>query len=91
MSMLLQDFSVIIDRGISTSGHGREVVNGHNAIGKIFHLQLISTVKLQGAKSYDKIMVILTGTYTSDVSLARNFQKHLSNEAQKHGVLDQAK
>ena len=48
-------------------------------------------MKLQGAKSYDKIMVILTGTYTSDVSLARNFQKHLSNAAQKHGVLDQAK
>ena len=32
ISILLHDFSVIIDRGISAPGHGRELVDGLNAI-----------------------------------------------------------
>ena len=36
-------------------------------------------------------MVMYTGTLTSDVSLASEFQKHLSTAARKHGVIDQGK
>ena len=39
MSMLSQAFSVIIDHGISASGNGRELVDGLNAIGKMFPFQ----------------------------------------------------
>ena len=76
--MLSQAFSVIIDRGISEPGHVREVVDGLNVISKRFLYQLMSNLQLLGKKSYDTQMVMRTGTRTSDVSLTRKFQKHLS-------------
>ena len=81
MSMLSKAFSVIIDRGISEPGHSREVLYSLNAIDKRFILQLMPNVQLPGAKSYDTQMVMHTVTCTSDVSLAREFQKHLYNAA----------
>ena len=53
MSMLSQAFSVIIDRGISATGNGREVVDFLNTIYKSFLFQLMSTVKLPDAKVYE--------------------------------------
>ena len=50
MPILSQDFYVIIGRGISALGHGREVLYVINAIDERFLLQLISTVKLPGEK-----------------------------------------
>ena len=51
----------------------------------------MSTMKLPGAKGYDTKMVMYTGTCTSGVSLAREFQKHLSNAGLKHVFIDQGK
>ena len=51
----------------------------------------MSTVQLLGTKGYDTQMVIHTGTCTYNVSLANEFQKHLSTAAQKHGVIYQGK
>ena len=89
--MLSQAFSAIIDRGIGAPWHGREVWYVLNDINKRFIIQLMLTMELTGAKRYEKNMVIHTGTCTSDVSLAREFQKHLSNAARNHGVIDQGK
>ena len=36
-------------------------------------------------------MAAHTSTQNTDVSLALEFQKHLSNASRKHGVLDQRK
>ena len=69
--MLSQAFSIIIDRGISAPGYGREVLYGLNAIDKEFLFQLIPTAQMPGEKRYDKHMVIQTGTRTSNVGLAR--------------------
>ena len=80
--MLPQSFFVIIYRGINAPGHKRELLDGLNFVKKNL-FQLISTVKLLGAKFYETHMVMHTGTHTSDASLARNFQKHLSNAGQK--------
>ena len=68
-----------------------EVIDSLNAIGKSFIFQLMPIVQLTGAKGYDTHMVMHTGTCASDVSLAREFKKHLSNETHKHGVIDQVK
>ena len=51
----------------------------------------MSTVKLPGERGYDTHMVMQTGTHTYDVSLTREFKKHLSNAACKHGVISQEK
>ena len=91
MSMLSQGFSVMIYCGIIAPGQRREVIYGLNATDKRFLFKLISTVELTGAKGYDTHMVIHTISHTSDVSLAREFQKHLSNAERKHGVIYQDK
>ena len=36
MSVMLQYYSIITDRGISTPGHGKELVDGINAIGNSY-------------------------------------------------------
>ena len=53
MSVMFQCYSVIIDCGISSPGHGKEVVNDINAIDKCYIYQLISNVKLQVSKLFD--------------------------------------
>ena len=68
--MLLQYFSVIVDRDIRAPGHGIELVYGLNATERMFLLQFISTVQVPGEKGYDTQMVIVSGTHTYDVSLA---------------------
>ena len=52
MSMLSQALFGNIDRVISVSGHGRELVDGLNFVGKRFLPQLMATVQLPGAKNY---------------------------------------
>ena len=50
MSVMLQCYSVIIDWGISASGHGKEVLYGINAIDKRYISQLMSNVQLPVSK-----------------------------------------
>ena len=80
---VVTDLSINIDRSISSPGHGRELVDGINATNNIFLFQLLSTVQLPDAKIYDTHMVMQTGTRTSNVSLAIEFQNHLSTAARK--------
>ena len=89
MSMLLQEYSVIIDCSISASGHVREIVDGLNAIEKRCLFQLISAVQLKCAKCYDTQMVMHPTTCTYNVSLASEYKKNLSTTARKNGVIDQ--
>ena len=46
MSVMSQTYSIIIDRGISSPGHGKEVVDGLNAVDKSYIYQLIFKVQL---------------------------------------------
>ena len=48
MSVMLQCYSVIFYRGISAPGHGKEVVDGINAIEKRYIYLLMSNVQLRG-------------------------------------------
>ena len=50
MAMLSQEFSVIIERGISVPGHRRGLLDSLKIIDKSFLFQLMSTVKLPVAK-----------------------------------------
>ena len=46
VSVLSQCHSIIFDRGISAPGHGKDVVDSLNAIGKLYMYQLMSNVQL---------------------------------------------
>ena len=48
MSVMSQRYSIIIDRGISAPGNGKEVVDGLNAVDKPYIYQLMSKIRLPG-------------------------------------------
>ena len=88
---LSQGHSIIIDRGISAPVHGKEVVYGINVIDKRYMYQLMYNVQLLGSKTFDLQILMHSCTPKNDVSLAKEFQKHLSKDDCKHGVIDQGK
>ena len=53
MSVMSQCYSVIIYRGISSPGHGKEVVDGLNAVDKSCIYQLMYKVQLPGSVRFD--------------------------------------
>ena len=68
-SVLSQCHSIIMDRGISVPGHGKQVVDGLNAIVKRYMYQLISNDQLPGSKSFDSNILTHSCTPKKDVSL----------------------
>ena len=62
-----------------------------NDFDKCYIYQLISTVQLPGSKRFDSQIQIYTGTQKDYVSLAKEFQQHLTNKHRKDGVIDQGK
>ena len=91
MSVLSQCSSIIIDWGINSSGHGKEVVYGINAIEKRCIYQLMSNVQLPVSKTFDSEIIMHSCTHKNDVSLSKQFQKNLSKDDRKHGVIGQGK
>ena len=71
MSVMSQCYSIIIDRGISAPGYGKEVVDVPNAVDKRYIYQLISTVELPGSKIFNSQMKMRTGNQKYNVSLAK--------------------
>ena len=53
MSVMSKTYSIIIDRGISAPGHGKEVVDGIIAVDKHYIYQLMSKVQLPGSVRFD--------------------------------------
>ena len=84
--ILSQSFHIIIYCGISAPGHGREVVDGLIATDKIFIFHPVSTFQIPGSKLFDTQMLVHTTKQNTDVSLALEFQKHLSYSSLKHGI-----
>ena len=74
MSVLSQRHSIIFYRGISASGHDKEVVGGLNYIAKRCIYQLMSTVQLPGSKICYSQIIMHSCTPKNDVSLAKEFQ-----------------
>ena len=70
MSVMSQTYSIMIDRGISSPGHGKELVYGLNAVDKRYIYQLVSKVQLPGSFRFYSRIKIHTGNENKDVSLA---------------------
>ena len=76
-------------RGISEPGHGKEVVDVLKDIDKSYIYQLMSKVQLPGSKTFDSQIIMHYCTEKNDISLTKEFQKHLFKEHYKNGVIDQ--
>ena len=59
MSVMSQCYSVIIYRGISAPGHGKEVLDGLNYVDKRCIYQFMSTVQLPVAIRFDSQIKIV--------------------------------
>ena len=68
MSVMSQTYSIIFDRVISAPGHGKEVVDGLNAVDKRYIYQLMYKVKLPESIRFDSKIKMHTGTENKDVS-----------------------
>ena len=77
MLVMSQTYSIIIDRGISAPGYGKEVVDGLNAVDKRYIYQMMSKVQLPGSFRFDSQIKIHTGTENKYVSLAKEFKDHM--------------
>ena len=62
MLVVSQCYSIIIDRGISAPGHGKEVVDGLNSVGMRYIYQLMSTIQLPVSIRFDSNIKTHTGT-----------------------------
>ena len=58
---------------------------------KRYIYQLMSNVQPPGSKRFDSQIRIHSCIHKNDVSLAKTFQKNMSKEHRKHGVIDQVK
>ena len=67
------------------------MVDGINAIDKRYIYQLMPTVKLPGSNRFDSQMQMHTVTQKYDVSLAREFQQHMTNKHSKDDAIDKGK
>ena len=70
MSVFSQCQSIIIYRGISAPGHGKEIVDGINDIGKLYIYQSMSNVQLPASKTFGSNILMNSCTENNDVSLA---------------------
>ena len=71
-----QTYSIIIDRGISAPGHGKEVVDGLNSVDKRYIYQLMYKVQVPGSVRFVSQIKVHTGTENKNVSLAQEFKDH---------------
>ena len=69
--MLSQYFNIIIYHGISAPGHGREVLDGLNAIHKSFIFHLMANVQLPGSEQFDTKMSVQTEIQNTDIILVQ--------------------
>ena len=69
------------------------MVDDINAISEryIYIYQLMSNVQLPGSKTFYLQILMHSFTENNDVSMSKKFQKYISKEHRKHGVIDQGK
>ena len=51
----------------------------------------MDTAQLPGSKQFDTQMEVHIESKNTDMILAQEFQKHLSNESRKHVIIDHAR
>ena len=84
-------YNIVIDHGAGAPGHGKYVVDDFKNTDARFLKMFMTTVKLPGAATNYSHMVIHTTMSNIDTSLAKVFQKHLSDLTRAHGLIDHRK
>jgi len=84
--VLAVSFDVVIDRAISAPGHGKDVVDGLNAMDKIYLRQKMCMIGTPEANDGEKRMAAHAMVEDAKASLAAEAKRLLSDPARKHGV-----
>ena len=92
MSVMSQCYSIIINWGISSLGHGKEVVYGLNDVDKCYiYINWCTMFNFLDQTDLIPRCKFPLATKKDDVSLTKEFQHHMTKEHCKHGVFDQRK
>ena len=89
--MLSHEYNIVIDRSVGAPGNGKYVVDGFNATEKMFILMLMKAVKVPVVSNNDSQMVIHNSRSNTDISLATEFQKNISDPKCAHSLIDHRK
>eukprot|EP00978_Attheya_sp_CCMP212_P018584 scaffold51031_cov63-Attheya_sp.AAC.4 len=82
LSVLFVNFQIVIDRAVDTPGHGKDVVDGFNAVHKRFLmtcLRMTSTPKVHDSVTDSKRMLVHSMTEKGEVSFAAECTRLLLN------------
>ena len=75
MSVMSQCYYIIVDRGISAPGHGKEVVDRLNAFDKNYIYQLMYKVKLTGSVIFYSQIKMHTGNEKNICKFSSGIQR----------------
>ena len=78
LSMLAQVYNIISFCGVGVPVRGIEFVPGFYATDRRLLSMLIKILQLPGAAAYESHMKIHTSNANTDISLSREFLKHIS-------------
>ena len=86
LSALSQTFDVTIDRAIGAPGHGKDVVDGLNAVDKKYLANMTAKTVTPEQDTSNKKMQAHACTEEQNTSLAAECQRLLSHPSRKDGV-----
>ena len=81
-------YNIIIDHGVGSPGHGRDVVDGLNYTETFFIYMIITIVQLPSTAAYETQLLMHKSTVNIDIIFARKFQQK-SDSSYKNDVMDQ--
>ena len=84
-------YNSVIGCGVVSPVHGKDVVDGFNATDKSFLTMFMTTVQLSGTATNNSHMFIHTTISNTYISLARLFQKHITDPTCAHVFIDHLK
>ena len=89
--MLSHLYNTVNNCGIVSPGHGKYILDSLNANNQRFITILMTIVKLHCADTNNSQMIMNTSMIITDISIARVFQKYITDSTRSHGLIDHGK
>ena len=83
--------NIVIDRNVGAPVHVKKIVDRLNATVKNFLTMLTTTLQLPGSGTTNSQMAMYKSSSNTDISLAKEYQKHILEPRRTHGLIDHRK
>ena len=89
--MLSHAYQITIDHAVGAQGHGKDVVNGLNAVDKNYLFKIMPRIKIPEAEQGETFFATHSATASDNASFATECQQLLSLQQQRDGISSQSK